>query len=316
MLTEKKKGKKSKVKANIDIVTKRIVISLMVINMLIVGASCFTLYGMGQLISKLNQKIEVYEIQRQNRISELEKDLSKIVSLTMEYLDNQTKLISIVAGHVDKILDRQIVILEQIDKKYKELNGKILNRKKIDLDNVDEIKKANFYMLNITRGCSGSGTYIEIKNNPYILTCAHLLDMDEDIMFAVSDKGTYYPLTLIKKNKKDDLALFSLDRVPGIVPVEISKEEPKEGSELIIVGNPAGLKDVVTCGVVAKTYKRGYLFTNKIYFGNSGGAVLYKGKIIGVASQIHVRSNGTSIFVNYGYSSNLVAIKEFLKEII
>jgi len=184
----------------------------------------------------------------------------------------------------------------------------------IDLKDVDNIKKANLLIVNITRNYGGSGSHIKINNKSYVLTCAHLVKNEDDKIMAKDDNGVKYPLELIKIDKVKDLALFQIWNTEHIPYLEISKRYPKEGSKVIVIGNPSRMTDVITDGIIAKIDEYTHLTTNKIYRGNSGGAVLYRGKILGIASQF-LYYYSPPIIVSYCRAINLNTIEEFLKEI-
>ena len=94
----------------------------------------------------------------------------------------------------------------------------------------------------------------------------------------------------------------------------VSDEFPKEGSEIAVIGNPDGLKDIITNGVISEIREYDYLLTNKVYRGNSGGAIIYKGKIVGVINMIltFFEELTPPIIVNYSMGTNLKSIREFL----
>jgi len=192
--------------------------------------------------------------------------------------------------------------------------GKIQELKPIDLAMYDKIKEANLWIVNKNLGGGGSGVRIKIKNKHYVLTCAHLLKNETDSLWATWDNGDEYPLILEKYNRYMDLALFRVEKSNPGRYLEISKEHPGVGSELLIIGNPSGIKNIVTDGIISKMVRRKfYLVTNAIFFGNSGGAALYKGKVVGITSAVQALSY-RGIHVQYGYVSSLKNINNFLAE--
>ena len=182
------------------------------------------------------------------------------------------------------------------------------------MKNVEKYKKANLLIYNATANFSGSGTHIKIKNKDYILTASHLIENPDDFIWGILDNGDWHPLELTKINKEKDLILFRVFGLECHPYLEISDESPKEGSKIIVIGNPDDMKDVITDGIISKVGRKGYLFTNIIYFGNSGGAILYKGKIIGVVSEFRCYFQ-IPIFVNYGFGCKLEMIKDFLEDV-
>lgn len=185
----------------------------------------------------------------------------------------------------------------------------------IDLKDYDKIIKANVVIYNDTEKSLGSGSYIKVNNKKYILTVAHLIDNVDDFMWVILDNNTKYAINLVKLNRDNDLALFKVNDI-NIPYLEISDILPKVGSSIDVVGNPGGELDVITNGIIAKETGNGYIISNKIFFGNSGGAALYRGKIVGVVSQIMIYYDvENKAYVNYGSAIKLKIIKEFLEDI-
>lgn len=273
---------------------------IIIVSLIFIGFySTLVVKKLGVLISILQNKIEIYEIYKQQELKKLKETIKNMADLVIKNDKNQLELV------------------EDVNKNLKEIQSQIENelktKKQIDLSNVEDIKKANIIVYNTTMGANASGSHIVIKGKHYILTCAHLVENEKDFVWGVLDEGIWHPLGLAKINRKRDLALFKIFMVEDLPYLEISDKFPVEGSEVVVIGNPIGLKDVITEGIIAKVKDKLYILTNKIYFGSSGGAVLYKGKMVGVVNQIVVYSNFSEVFVNYTYSVNLETIKEFLK---
>ena len=94
----------------------------------------------------------------------------------------------------------------------------------------------------------------------------------------------------------------------------IEKEEIsfEEEDYIYVIGNTNGLVDVITQGVIAKKGKKVIRFTNSIWYGNSGGAILYKGKIVGVEFGMETTIGRNNIMRALGVGVSLELVKEFL----
>jgi len=250
---------------------------------------------LGKTVSILNNKISIYQESVRTESDILRKALKDIATSSVES---------------NKTIVKQ---MEEMERTAEEL-GKNIHPNKIE--NVENIKKANLLIINMTRGCTGSGTHIRIKNQDYIISVAHLIDDENDILLAKGDDGKFYDISVVKYNEATDLALFKINKAcPELPSLELSKEYPKEGSEVIIVGNPAGEIDIVTEGIIAKVDSLYYTVTNLVFYGNSGGALLYKGKIIGVVSQLDCKIKAP-VYVNYGKCVKINIINQFLEEFL
>ena len=185
----------------------------------------------------------------------------------------------------------------------------------VDVPNVEKLTGANFLIINRSAGCLGAGTHVKIKNKHYVLSCAHLLSGPQDRLVVRDNDNQEYPIELIKVDTLNDLALFRVyvSELMNQPYVEISEVYPKVGSKIVVVGNPGGNIDIVTTGNISKIHDSDYLLTNLIYCGNSGGGMFYKGKLVGVVTQIRV-FNKSYIYVNFGYGPNLKIVRRFLEE--
>lgn len=200
-----------------------------------------------------------------------------------------------------------------INKIQRTIDSSVYKYATIDTYGVDRFKRANYEIYNNTVGCYGSGTHIRIKQTDYILTCAHVVKSNFDELIAVDDNSAIHKLYLAKINRSMDLALFWIKTPNDSEPLYISQEEPNVGSRIKTIGNPSHLVDVITEGTICKKSGIYYFMTNKIAGGNSGGAILYKGKVVGVVTQIRYFGNNL-VQVNYSYGPNLKALRIFLKE--
>ena len=237
-------------------------------------------------------------------VTKIDKAQIEIDKQQQTKIEDLARMEDIVVTNIDKLTFQQKKMLKRLEE-----------TKTIDLDNVEDIKEANFLILNTTVDIQGSGSHIKIGENYYVLTAAHLIEDEEDFIWAIDNSRTWRPLGLIKLDKERDLALFRIYSTEGMPYLEISKKAPKAGSEVVVIGNPDYNDDVITDGIITKVTKDKYLFSNLVYFGNSGGAVLYKGKIVGIVVQmeIHFKTEIERLFVLVGSGPKLEVIQEFLK---
>lgn len=198
----------------------------------------------------------------------------------------------------------------------------------------EQLQEANYMLTNTTVGVLGSGTLIKIKDKYFILTCAHLTNKETDFIWAENTiSNNTYPLQLIKIDKKNDLAIYRIyinmfEDEKNIIYCDLGEEEPKVGENVYAIGNPSGWEDILTSGIIAKKDNNTYLFTAPIFFGNSGGALIYKGKIAGVniamlssIQYMGIQGDFLQGFfpyfqdIGFGVSVRLKIIKKFLEGI-
>ena len=145
----------------------------------------------------------------------------------------------------------------------------------------------------------GSGIIYDVRG--HIVTSYHVIERAAQIQVQLKD-GRSAPATLVGVDRDTDLAVLriELSTLP-IMPLGRS-DRLRVGEPVLAIGNPLGLGQTVTLGIVSAT-GRGQLgvttFENfiqtdaAINFGNSGGALVdATGKLVGLNSAIAGRQAG------------------------
>ena len=199
------------------------------------------------------------------------------------------------------------VLMQDLDQKTDTIVSALQEQKVPTLPNFENLTRANVVIVNLTQGCSGSGTTINVDGKTYILSAGHLDDPTDT--FVVKEGELYRPIKIIKVNHAVDLALFEyIDKYCDITIAPIAVAEPKAGDAVWAVGNPAMLEDAITRGTLVRKMGISYLIDAKIYYGSSGGGLFNtKGELIGV----NVAMVGTGTYL-LGMSVNLKTIKAFI----
>ena len=152
----------------------------------------------------------------------------------------------------------------------------------------------------------GSGFIID--KDGYVITNFHVVSHATEVLVTLSDKKQYRA-RIIGKDEKMDLALLQLrddqQRVPTqIKPVPFGDSDAvRIGESAVAVGNPFGLQNTVTRGIISaknRTIGLGpfdnFLQTDaSINPGNSGGPLFnIKGEVIGINSAIRSETGQSS----------------------
>ncbi|BBD80088.1 S1C family serine protease [Aerosticca soli] len=139
-----------------------------------------------------------------------------------------------------------------------------------------------------TRQVLGSG--VIVSRQGYVLTNNHVIAKADDIQVLLYD-GRVARATLVGADEETDLAVLRIDA--GNLPV-IQMADPKSvraGDIALAIGNPLGLNQTVTMGIVSATGRQldsnspeDFIQTDAaINFGNSGGALINAhGELIGI----------------------------------
>ena len=161
---------------------------------------------------------------------------------------------------------------------------------------------------------AGSGVIVDAKNG-YIVTNSHVVDRAHEITVGLAD-GRSMPAKLVGTDPQVDLAVLQVDP-EGLSEIRFADSaDLRVGDFVIAIGNPFGLDQTVTSGIVSALGRSGlgiegyedFIQTDaSINPGNSGGALVnLSGNLIGINTAILSRSGG-NIGIGFAIPSNLVA---------
>ena len=152
----------------------------------------------------------------------------------------------------------------------------------------------------------GAGSGVIISADGYIVTNNHVVDGADELMVTLNDNKEY-SARIIGADATTDLALIKIDakNLPAIVIA--NSDNAKVGEWVLAVGNPLGLNNTVTAGIVsakARTMGQGVqsmIQTDAaINQGNSGGALVNaRGELIGINAMIYSQTGSN---IGYGFA--------------
>ena len=146
----------------------------------------------------------------------------------------------------------------------------------------------------------GSGVVIDADGD--VLTNNHVVEGANQLAVALPD-GTLRPAKLVGVDPDSDLALLKVDAA-GLRPIAIGDVKSLAvGDVVLAVGNPLGVGQTVTQGIVSALGRKGiginpienFIQTDaSINPGNSGGALIdVEGNLVGINSAILSRGGGS-----------------------
>jgi Do/DeqQ family serine protease len=146
----------------------------------------------------------------------------------------------------------------------------------------------------------GSGVIVDARQG-YVLTNNHVIEGADDIAVTLKD-GRSLSAKLIGTDPDTDLAVIQIPAEDLKALPLADSEQLQVGDFVVAVGNPFGLGQTVTSGIVSalgRTGLRGLEFQNFIQTdasinpGNSGGALInLRGELVGINSAIFTPSGG------------------------
>ena len=160
----------------------------------------------------------------------------------------------------------------------------------------------------------GSGVIVDPSG--LIATNTHVIKGAKEITVATSD-GREYPAEMLLTDDKSDLAILRLkDKAVVLPPLPLGDSDALHVGDLVLaIGNPVGVGQTVTSGIVSALARTGMGQTDFGYFiqtdaainpGNSGGALVdMRGRVIGINSMIFSKDGG-SLGIGFAIPVNMV----------
>ncbi|PPC62527.1 serine endoprotease DegQ [Pantoea sp. ICBG 1758] len=159
----------------------------------------------------------------------------------------------------------------------------------------------------------GSGVIIDAAKG-YILTNNHVVNGADKISVQLSD-GNEYDAKLIGHDEQTDIALIQVEGAKNLTQVKIADSDAlKVGDFAVAIGNPFGLGQTATSGIISALGRSGlnleglenFIQTDAaINRGNSGGALVnLNGELIGINTAI-LASSGGNIGIGFAIPSDM-----------
>ncbi len=148
----------------------------------------------------------------------------------------------------------------------------------------------------------GIGSGVIITSNGYIVTNSHVIKGADKIHVTLPGDTKKYPAKLIGEDSQSDIAVIKIERnnLPVLSFAESSRYAV--GDIVFAIGNPFGVGESVTQGIISALNKNGFGISNYENFiqtdasinpGNSGGALIdSRGAFIGMNTAIISRTGG------------------------
>jgi serine protease Do len=146
----------------------------------------------------------------------------------------------------------------------------------------------------------GVGSGVIVTKDGYILTNNHVVDDADEVKVTLQD-GREFTAKVIGKDPKTDVAVVKVE-AKDLPAIEMADSDKIEVGDIVLaVGNPFGIGQTVTMGMVSATGRatlgldyEDFIQTDAaINPGNSGGALVdAEGRLIGINTAILSRSGG------------------------
>ena len=170
---------------------------------------------------------------------------------------------------------------------------------------------------------SSLGSGVIVSPQGIILTNHHVIEGADEIEVAFAD-GRKRNAKLIGSDPETDIAVLKIDATDLPNPITLGKiESVQVGDVVLAIGNPFGVGQTVTSGIVSalgrnqlgiNTFENFIQTDAAINPGNSGGALVdTKGNLIGINTAIYSRSGGN---MGIGFAIPINTAKQVMESIL
>jgi len=168
---------------------------------------------------------------------------------------------------------------------------------------------------------AGSGVIVDAKNG-YVMTNAHVVKDAREVLVTLKDNRRL-PAKLVGADPGTDIAVVRVEP-KNLVDVKFGDSDALQvGDFVIAIGNPFGLGQTATSGIVSALGRSGLSMEGFEHFiqtdasinpGNSGGALVnLKGELVGINTAIIGPSGGN---VGIGFAVPVVMAHAVLEQIV
>jgi serine protease DegQ len=173
-----------------------------------------------------------------------------------------------------------------------------------------------------TQRREGLGSGVIVSEQGYILTNHHVIESVDQIEVALSD-ARKVPARVVGADPETDLAVLKIDvqKLPAITFAR--PEQLRVGDVVLAIGNPFGVGQTVTLGIVSglgrshlgiATFENFIQTDAAIHPGNSGGALVdVKGNLVGVNTAIYSQTGAS---MGIGYAIPVSIARQVMEQII
>ena len=161
----------------------------------------------------------------------------------------------------------------------------------------------------------GSGVIVDAENG-YLLTNNHVIEVGEEIIVTLTDRRVF-KAELVGADPETDVALLKIDADALLAMPLADSDDLEVGDYVVAIGNPFGLGQTVTAGIVSAVGRSGILPLGPdsyqdfiqtdaaINVGNSGGALVnLEGELVGINTAIFT-GRGGNIGIGFAIPINM-----------
>ena len=178
-------------------------------------------------------------------------------------------------------------------------------------------------MLDEPRRAASLGSGVIVAPKGYVLTNNHVIEGMDEIEVLLADGKTRLKARVIGSDPETDLAVLKVDREDLPAITFGNADSVRTGDVVLAIGNPFGVGQTVTMGIVSAVGRRGLNLNTYENFiqtdasinpGNSGGALVdVAGNLIGINTAIFSRTGGS---LGIGFATPVSTARMVMEQIV
>ena len=190
----------------------------------------------------------------------------------------------------------------------------------------NKVRRRNVFSYDATEQSQGSGSGFMWDNKGHIVTNYHVIQNANVLTVTLADNTTH-KATIVGIEPSKDIAVLKIDlKAAKLKPLPLgSSKNLKVGQKVSAIGNPFGLDQTLTVGIVSAIGREITAINNRkihnviqtdaaINPGNSGGPLIdSSGKLIGINTAIISRSGGSA---GIGFAVPVDTVKRIVPKLI
>jgi len=153
------------------------------------------------------------------------------------------------------------------------------------------------------RRAQGLGSGVIVSTDGYILTANHVIDGADKVRVALASGDQEFEAKVVGGDAATDVAVLKIEPKTKLSAVTLTDSDKLEVGDIVLaVGNPFGVGQTVTMGIVSGLARGGFGINDYENFiqtdaainqGNSGGALVdAEGRLVGINTAILSRTGG------------------------
>src|SRR5918995_2415967 len=167
------------------------------------------------------------------------------------------------------------------------------------------------------RSQSSLGSGVIVDPSGLVITNNHVIENMNDVKVALADRREF-EADIVLRDQRTDLAVLRLKGASNLQVVEFGDSESLQVGDIVLaIGNPFGVGQTVTQGIVSALARTQVGVTDYQFFiqtdaainpGNSGGALVdMQGRVVGINTAIFSRSGGSQ-GIGFAIPVNMVRV--------